>query len=201
MDVFSHKLAALSLSTALVNGGAAFAQEDEIVDIQFDSLVYAGETNRVHVTGLVVSQGDLTIEADEAAANRFDTERSEWRLDGDVRITVGTVRINGETAEFSLRDDRLERFELRGTPASFEDLEPQTAGHARGSSDRLTYDVSDAVVGLLGDAELSVGRNAVVGCDLLYNVEEETFRSGSSECDRPFQIRIVPSEDAGSGEP
>src|SRR5690606_34388678 len=203
MDVSRRKLATfVVMLTALPNVGTAFAQNGEVVDIIVrENLSYVGNTGRVDVAGLVITQGDLKIEADKGSASRLDTERSEWRLEGNVRISVRSVRIAGDEAEFSLRDNRLEHFELRGGPATFEDLEPRHSGRARGTAERLTYDVADALIGLHGQAEGAVGQNIVVGCDLLYDIDEETFRSGSSECDRPFQIRIVPSEDAGPEEP
>lgn len=203
MDVSRRKLATfVVMLTALPNVGTAFAQNGEVVDIIVrENLSYVGNTGRVDVAGLVITQGDLKIEADKGSASRLDTERSEWRLEGNVRISVRSVRIAGDEAEFSLRDNRLEHFELRGGPATFEDLEPHRAGQARGAAERVTYDVNDEVIGLRGEAEGAVGQNIVVGCDLLYDIGEKTFRSGSSECDRPFQIRIVPSDDAGTEEP
>jgi lipopolysaccharide transport protein LptA len=205
MDVFSRKLASPAAAlVALLSLGDAAAQASvrgEIV-ASFETFSYVGQTNRVDVTGLEIQQGDLTIAADRGTANRFDFERSEWRLEGNVRISAGSIRIAGDVAEFSAQSNQLVRFELEGRPATFEDLEPLSAGRASGAAEQLRYDAAEAVIALLGDARLAVGQNEVLGCDLIYAVDEESFRSGSSECDRPFRIRIVPTEGAaGSAAP
>lgn len=202
MDVFGRKLSRLPLLLAALSYlGAAHAQNGDAEEIlfSFGNFSYVGNTSRADVTDLEISQGDLKVQADKGSANRFDFERSEWRLEGNVRIAIGSVRIAGDVAQFSARNNRLEHFELEGHPATFEDLEPHNSGRARGAAERLTYDSVDAVIGLRGEAELAVGQNVVLGCDLIYDIAEETFRSGSTECDRPFRIRIVPSDDA-SGE-
>lgn len=199
MDVFSRSLARLLLGlVALTYLGSAAGQNGEPEEIlfSFGNFSYVGNTSRADVTDLEISQGDLKVQADKGSANRFDFERSEWRLEGNVRIAIGSVRIAGDVAEFAARNNRLEHFELEGSPATFEDLEPHNSGRAHGAAERLTYDSLDAVIGLRGEAELAVGQNVVHGCDLIYDIDEETFRSGSTECERPFRIRIVPNEDA-----
>src|SRR5690606_39544051 len=102
MDVSRRKLATfVVMLTALPNAGTALAQNGEVVDIIVrENLSYVGNTGRVDVAGLVITQGDLKIEADKGSASRLDTERSEWHLEGNVRISVGSVKIAGDAAEF-----------------------------------------------------------------------------------------------------
>jgi len=205
MDVFSRKLL-FSLPLAVAFMGGADAQEALLpADIEFSTeggFTYYGNSSRVDMRGLRISQGDTTIEADTASASGFDCEQSEWRLDGNVRITVGSLRIEGTSARFVCQDDRLQQFELRGAPATFESIEPGDTRAASGGANLLAYDDAEARLSLTGDAWLSVGSNEIVGCDLIFDVDasgdEATFWSGSTECDERIRIRISPAEDNGA---
>src|SRR5690606_26027172 len=103
----------------------------------------------------------------------------------------------GDSAQFVARDERLERFELRGTPAKFEDLTRGGPEQAFGEAERLVYDAGEGIVSLNGEARIVLGPYAYVGCDLIYEIAAQAARSGSSECEQRLQmIRTSPSEDA-----
>jgi lipopolysaccharide transport protein LptA len=146
------------------------------------------------VGNVTMHVGTDRITGDSASFGMRDRVLEQLELEGDVTLAIGSLRIRGNRLRASGRDQTPERFELEGAPATFEDLEPRSAGRASGRAERLTYDAVGAVVGLIGNAELAVGPNEWTGCDLIYDVDEETFSSGSTECDRPFELRITPSE-------
>lgn len=180
--------------------GTAAAQPlagPEGVDLSADEVVYDGSTSRVEFAKLELRQGDMLIAADEATST---LEYSEWVLTGDVRIEVGSARLTSDEARFTMQDNVLSALELTGDPAMFEDPRPAGTEAASGGAQRITYDDAARTVGLLTDAWLRVGANEVTGCDLIYNVDEGTFRSGSTECEQPFRIRIARPQDGGTDE-
>ena len=74
-----------------------------------------------------ITQGDLTIAADDALATGFEfDEASEWRFTGNVRIEVATAVMEADSAVFTFADGQLSRGELEGTPASFSDTDEAT---------------------------------------------------------------------------
>lgn len=196
------KLAALSVLGIGAGGSAAFAQPPESIELDFraSSFSYNGATGATEMIGVEVWQGDLSIEADtgtrtvEPASNR-----SQWRLEGDVKFRRGSVLITANVADFTARGEVLERFELRGGPTTFEDLEPQGGERTYGEAERVVYDAVEAVVGLLGEARIIVGAAEYTGCDLVYNVDTGSARSGDSDCERPFRVRFRTTE-GGDGE-
>ena len=203
MDVFGRKLL---FSFALATGIAVAPAAQEVappvgIDLSADSLGYQGGSNRVVFAGFQLSEGDKTIEADTASASEYDFEQSEWELSGDVRMSVGPVRLESNTARFRFLDNQLQQIELQGEPAMFERPDPADSRRASGGANRIFYDEVERRLSLIGNAWLSVGSNEVVGCDLVYDIDasgdELTFWSGSTECDERFRIRISPA--AGDG--
>ncbi|MBN1237532.1 MAG: hypothetical protein JXB36_03470 [Gammaproteobacteria bacterium] len=180
-------LAACSLGVAAAQTPAA----PEGLDLSAEEVAYDGGTSRVAFEGLTLRQGDMLIAADHATSTSLESEYSEWTLSGDVRIEVGSARLTSDEAHFTMQDNVLSQLELIGSPATFEDPSPQGAEAASGGANRISYDDAGRSVSLLDDAWLRVGANEVTGCDLVYDVDEGTFRSGSTECDQPFRIRIA----------
>lgn len=176
-----------------LGGAVAFAQ-----DFDADGFSYNGATGAIEMIGIEVWQGDLSIEAD-AGSRRIDADsnRSQWRLDGNVRFRRGSILITADVAEFTARGEVLERFELNGSPTTFEDLEPQSGERTYGEAERLVYDAVDSVVGLLGDARIIAGAAEYTGCDLIYSVDTGSARSGDSDCERPFRVRFRTTEGGG----
>lgn len=175
------------------------AAESPALEVLFKDFSYDGPTGRTEVTEPRISQGELSLAADEGVYLEAEREDgvTEWRLEGSVEIRGPGVLVTGDAAEFITRNDVLQRFTLRGDPARFEDLDPGSAGQAFGEAEEMLYDAVDGVVSLNGEARLVLGPNEYIGCDLVYDINAKTSRSGSSECERPRQmIRIAPSEDA-----
>jgi lipopolysaccharide transport protein LptA len=199
-----HKRARLAFLTLGALGAAAAQQPDvpEGIDLSADSFEYDGSTNRIRFRGFRLSQGDLSIEAEEASSTSLESEHSDYLLAGNVRFAVGAAQILSEQAEFSRRGDRLSALELRGSPATFEDRSPTRPDVAAGGANRIVYDAAGGTLSLLDDAWLRLGANEVTGCDLIYDIVAGTFRSGSTECDQPFRIRIArPPEQSRADDP
>ena len=200
--LFRKALSLLLPVLGAVASAAGQAPADGL-DVEFDTFAYDGGTSKVEFRGLRLSQGDLRLTADEGTSSSLDFEEGAWELRGDVHITVGSVRISSDEARFTSRNNELTTFDLRGQPATFEDLDPPSAEVATGGADRIFYDHTERTLSLTDNAWLRVGANdELTGCHWIYDVDAGTFMSGSNDCDQPFRIRITrPAEDADTDPP
>lgn len=185
------------LISVLASGAA---QEDpQPISLDADSSLFDRQTNRVEFRQLRISQGDMSISADEAVASGLDFEEGEWRLTGNVTLTLESARIYADSALMTFVDNELQTAELIGSPATLEDLgdpdDDPDSEPVRGGADRLVYDNAAQVMRMLEGAWFASGQNEFRGCDLIYDLDQEQLSSGSSECGEPIVITIVPRDE------
>ncbi len=172
---------------------AAGAQDDPLpIALDAESSSFDRQTNRVEFRRLTISQGDMSISADEAVATGLDFEEGEWRFTGNVTFTVESARINADSALMTFMDNELQSAELVGDPATLEDLGDTDAEPVRGGAARLVYDNAAQIMRMLDSAWFASGQNEFRGCDLVYDLAQEKLTSGSSDCGEPVVITIVP---------
>ena len=186
--------AAAVLASAL---SSTAAQEDDPQPISLDaeSSLFDRQTNRVEFQQLTISQGDMSISADEAIASGLDFEEGEWRFTGNVTFTVESARIDADSALMTFVDNELQTAELIGDPATLEDAGDPDADPVRGGAARLVYDNAAQIMRMLDGAWFASGQNEFRGCDLIYDLEQEQLSSGSSDCGEPVVITIVPDNE------
>jgi len=172
----------------------AHAQADAPLPISLDaeSSTFDRLSNTVAFRRLSISQGNLHIRADEAVATGLDFEQGTWVFTGNVVFAVDAAHIEADRAEIVFVANQLQSAELTGTPASFEATSAIGAGRIRGGASQLTFDNSARVMHMTDNAWLNDGPNAFSGCNLSYDLEQETITSGSSECGEPVVITIQP---------
>ena len=168
------------------------AQETLPISLDADSSSFDRDSNLIFFSGLSISQGDLTIEADEAEATGLDFEMSKWDLRGNVRISIDSTSISASTAEVSFQAHKLRAVRLRGAPAIFEDFSASRDIAIQGGASTLEYDNQERTLRMTDGAWLSEGLNEFRGCDLIYDIDEEKITSGSSDCGEPIIITILP---------
>ncbi len=186
--------AAAVLASAL---SSTAAQEDDPQPISLDaeSSLFDRQTNRVEFQQLTISQGDMSISADEAIASGLDFEEGEWRFTGNVTFTVESARIDADSALMTFVDNELQTAELIGDPATLEDAGDPDTDPVRGGAARLVYDNAAQIMRMLDGAWFASGQNEFRGCDLIYDLEQEQLSSGSSDCGEPVVITIVPDNE------
>ncbi len=162
------------------------------ISLDADSASFDRKIGRVTFSGLRITQGDLAIEADEVLASGLDFEKSEWRFSGNVRISIDSATIEASTAEIRFEAHELLTVELRGNPAVFEDFSVTRDEPLRGGANRLYYDNTDRTMHMSDGTWFNEGPNEIIGCDLLYDFEQQRVAFGSSDCGEPVQITIVP---------
>ena len=154
------------------------------------------KTNLFHLREPRITQGAMTIQADEALATGVDfNEHSEWRFTGHVRINVDSALLEADRAIFTFDADRLARGELDGRPATLTDHNATHKEPVRGGANKLVYDYAAHTLRLSEHAWINKGQTEIQGCDLIYDFNDERVTSGSSDCGEAFRIRILSQAD------
>lgn len=183
---------ALTLTAALATG----AQESTDEELQFTSgpLVLDRQTNMMRARAPRISQGDLSVVADDALATGFEfDEAGEFRLTGNVRIEVDSAVMEADSAVFAFADGRLTRGELEGTPVSFNDFDREEQKSIVGSAGKMSYDYEARTLRMTGEASVRLDNREILGCDLIYDFAAERVTSGSASC--AYRVRILPEPD------
>jgi lipopolysaccharide transport protein LptA len=182
------RLCALTLAVALAAGA-----QDNGDELQFasQSVMLDGQTNMMRAQAPRITQGDLTIVADDALATGFEfDEAGEFRLTRNVRLEVGTAVMEADSAVFTFADRQLSRGELEGTPVSFSDTDAATQRRVTGHADKMSYDNVARTLRMTGDASVQLDAREVLGCDLIYDFQAERVTSGSADCEGGFRVRV-----------
>ena len=162
------------------------------ISLDADSSSFDRQSNDVIFNGLRITQGDFTIEADEAKASGLDFEKSEWVFQGNVRIAIDSANIESSTAELTFEGHALLVVKLRGNPAVFQDFSAVREETIQGGASLLEFDSVERTLRMTDGAWLSEGSNEFRGCDLIYDIDEEKITSGSSDCGEPVLITVLP---------
>lgn len=176
------------------------------VSVDASSSEIDAKTNALVFTNVVISQGDMRVQADHARATGLNFANSRWNFDGNVRIDAeqrGNLRSDQAVVEF--RDNHIARATITGKPAEFEQKRANDQ-IARGHADEILYDVNDGTVRLTDDAWLSDGLNEISGPLLVYNIRQQQIQALTSAAaagggaDQRVHITIAPHA-AGSARP
>ena len=186
---FSSNLCSCALAVAVTF--AAHAQDNnDATELQFTSgpLVLDRQTNMMRAQAPRITQGNLTIVADDALATGFEfDEAGEFRLTGNVRLQVETAVMEADSAVFTFANGQLARGELEGTPVSFRDTD-EANGSVTGRAGKMSYDYVARTLQMTGDASVQLATREVFGCDLIYDFRAERVSSGSPDCQDRFRV-------------
>ena len=182
-----------SCALALAVTFVAAAQNNN-AELQFTSgpLVLDRQTNMMRAQAPRITQGDLTIQADDALATGFEfDEAGEFRLTGNVRLQIETAVMEADSAVFTFAKGQLSRAELEGTPVSFSDTDAATKSSVVGTAGKMSYDYAARTLRMTGEALVQLDRREVLGCDLIYDFRAERVTSGSADCKDGFRVRVL----------
>jgi len=163
------------------------------------------KTNALVFKNVVISQGNMRVQAEHAHATGLNFANSRWDFEGNVRIDAeqhGNLRSDQAVVEF--RDNHIARATITGKPAEFEQKRANDQ-IARGHADEILYDLNDGTVKLTNDAWLSDGQNEISGPLLVYNIREQHIQAVAAPnaavgSEQRVHISISPHA-AGSGKP
>jgi len=131
--------------------------------------------NDVHVlSGNVrITQGQMSMEAQQATATAMQSDHSRWTFERDVRIHTADAELKSDSANAAFVDGRIATAVARGTPAYFEQRSPDVAKNVRGRANLIEYDFAKGSVRLSQNVWLSYGGNEFRGDVVLYDVKDE----------------------------
>ena len=164
------------------------------------------KTNALVFRNVVISQGDMRVQAEHARATGLNFANSRWNFEGNVRIEAeqrGSLRSDQAVVEF--KDNHIARATITGKPAEFEQRRAGSDQLARGHADEIFYDVNDGTVRLTDEAWLSDGQAEISGPLLVYNIREQKIQAVAAPnaapgSDQSVHINIAPHA-AGTGKP
>lgn len=137
-----------------------------------------------------ITQGGLEVTAQQASASGLEFNNSEWRLTGDVVITVPCGKLQSNEARVMFKNNAISSATIKGAPAQFEQQLKEKDQMARGKAAAIDYDVKAATVRLTGNAWLTDGKNEIRGNTLVYDVGKERVQANPGEKD-PGGISIT----------
>lgn len=152
------------------------------------------KNNNIIFRDVIISQGDVKVEAERAEANSLDFENGRWTFSGNVRINLqqrGNLQSDRAVVEF--RNNLIARAIITGTPAVFQQQNAVTNLSARGRASAITYEVGAGTVRLADNAWLTQGGSEISGPVIIYNISEKKVQAASQPgaSDR-VRITIVP---------
>lgn len=187
-------MAALLVCLALaIPAAAAPALIDSKLPINVDaqSLDHDYRNNVLLFRKVKISQGETSIEADEATATGLDFENSHWEFRGHVRITMQGGFLLSDAATVQFKDNVISTAVITGTPATFE--QKHEKGVAKGRAGRIDYDFKAATVKLSDQAWLAYGDGEITGRTLIYSINDQrVLANPQDQADQRVRITINP---------
>jgi lipopolysaccharide transport protein LptA len=148
-------------------------------------------TGRVELIGnVLVSEGNTQVRADRAdttclargASASAQCANSRWTFQGNVRIEAPPRgSLQSDQAILEIKDNRIARATIIGSPAVFEQQHAGALGMTRGHADQIVYDVTKGTVSLIKDAWLSLsgGSNDITSQQIVYDIRSEKVQATS----------------------
>jgi lipopolysaccharide transport protein LptA len=172
---------ALVPSTAL----AAVPAQQQTITLDAQSSEIDLRTNNVVFRKVRISQGTMSVTADQGQATRqasgLNFDSSLWVFRGNVKISMEQGQLSAEDAEITFLNKLLAKAVANGRPAEFEQRIQKTGKIAKGRADTIDYDASKGIVRLLRNAWLSDGQNEIRGEALKYNVLAQSIIADAAE--------------------
>jgi len=180
VDRMLHRLCLLGLGPLLAAGSAsgaavAPALSTENINLSAD-LLNSDARNDVHVmTGNVrITQGDMSMQAEEATVNGLQTDHSHWKFERDVHIRTDAADLKSSTADAVFAGGRIAEATIHGSPATFDQLNAATADkNVHGRAQVIEYDFAKGTVKMTQDVWFSYGGNEFRGDTLIYSLVNE----------------------------
>jgi lipopolysaccharide transport protein LptA len=186
MNCMTHSpLFKRGLALLLILPGLALAQVPDLdmrlpMDIDADNTTIDGKNSMIIFSGLRLTQGRISIQADEGRATRMELEDSYWHFSGNVVIDVDSGRIQCDGAELYFDEFRLRRATVTGSPAIYDLQRPGTEDVTHAEAGRLDYDLDAGIIRFSQEATITEGGNQITSNVLVYNIAEQRINADST---------------------
>ena len=168
-------LVVLLAPLAQVNAAPAVAHDRQAdILIESQSVSIDLKTNSAVFTKIRISQGAMSITADQGQANEQRStdlyfENNVWNFRGNVKITVEQGQLFSDDAQITFVNNVLSKAVANGKPATFEQS-VKTGKPAKGHAQTIDYDAAKHLVRFLKDAYLTNGDHEITGQALKYDI-------------------------------
>jgi lipopolysaccharide transport protein LptA len=160
------------------------------VEAQSSELDYRNNVIVFHK--IKITQGKMSVEADQAQANGVNFDNSRWNFRGKVRINLEKGVMTSDESEITFANKGLTKAVITGTPAEFEQ-QLENGQVARGRANLIVYDVQQGSVNLSKDAWLSDGQKEIRGDSLKYSIRDQrVVAEGAGQGSQRVKIVITP---------
>jgi lipopolysaccharide transport protein LptA len=164
--------------------GAAIAAPPQLdaslpVQLEANSSDVDYKNNKLLFRAVRISQGALSVEADQATATGLDFNDSRWLFSGHVRITTQDGFLTSDEARIVFTANLLSAADIVGSPARFQ--QQRATGIASGHALHIDYRPATTTVRLAGEAFLTDGKNDITGDTLLYNLHDQQVLANPDE--------------------
>ena len=160
------------------------------LDAQSSELDYCN--NVIVFRKVKITQGKMSVEADQAQANGVNFDNSRWNFRGKVKMNLEKGVLTSEESEITFANKLLTKAVINGAPAEFEQ-QLENGQVARGRADLIVYDVQQGTVNLSKDAWLSDGQKEIRGESLKYSIREQrVVAEGAEQGSQRVRITITP---------
>jgi len=167
------------------------------ISLDADSTDWDGKSSMLMFRGLRLSQGRISVSADEGRASKLDFQDSVWRFAGNVIIDVEDGHIECDAADLQFTENTLQLASITGSPATFRLRRPGSDEATYGEAGRLEYNLATGVVEFSGNAKITEGGNQISSSYLVYNITEQRINAQSSgNGDEKVKITYTPNNTA-----
>jgi lipopolysaccharide transport protein LptA len=186
MAIFTHSslapraVALVALAVPAVIASAAHVEQQQIV-LDAAYLEMDLKSNNVVYHKVRISQGNMSVVADQGQGTGLDFDDSHWVFRGNVKISMEQGQLTSDEADLTFAKKLLAKAVVNGKPAEFEQRIAKTGKVAHGRADSIDYNVAQGVVHLSKNAWLSDGQNEIRGESLKYNMLAQNIVAESSE--------------------
>jgi lipopolysaccharide export system protein LptA len=185
-------VALFALALPTLHAVAAHVEQQSIL-LDAQSIEMDLKNNNLIYRKVRISQGNMSVAAEQAQATGLDFENSRWVFRGNVKITMEQGQLTSDEAEITFAKKILSKAIVNGKPAAFEQRIAKTGKLAQGRADSIDYDVTKNVVHFSKNAWLSDGQNEIRGQSLKYNVlAQNIVAEGSEQGSQRVHIIITP---------
>jgi lipopolysaccharide transport protein LptA len=145
-----------------------------------------------------ISQGPMSIEADQATANSLQSGNSRWTFERSVHIQTEDADLKSNSASAAFSNGQLSQALVQGTPALFEHRRASDK-QVKGRAGQIEYDLDSGTIKLTGQVWFSYGDNEFRGDTVIYNLREErVVVNPTGEKRGRVNITIRPEQRSGS---
>ena len=131
-------------------------QTSRAIDFQSESLSVDLRTNKSVYRKVTLSDGSVSIRANEATRSTGDGGDEEWVLSGGLRLTSDMVDLRATEGTVRVSKGNIASVDLSGEPAMIKVVR-QGGSSVEGVADHVNYDRALAVFTMRGNASFSTG--------------------------------------------